>query len=45
MGTIEQSVIDEDELNRHIDEELARMEYVPDPDDLLERESNYSIFN
>ena len=41
----EQSVIDEDELQRQLEEELANMNYEPDPDDLIERQSNYSIFN
>ncbi|CDW74934.1 adenylate cyclase [Stylonychia lemnae] len=45
MNEVEQSVIDEDELQRQLEEELANMNYQPDPDDLLERQSNYSIFN
>eukprot|EP00347_Sterkiella_histriomuscorum_P018508 403345246 len=45
MQIDQQSVIDEDELQRQLEEELANMEYQPDPDDLMERQSNYSIFN
>jgi hypothetical protein len=33
----QQSVIDEDELQRQLEEELANMQYIPDENDLLER--------
>ena len=42
---VEASEIDDDELNRQLEEELANMNYDPDQDDILEKESNYSIFN
>ncbi len=46
MNHIEmQSVIDEDEMQRQLEEELANMNYEPDENDLMERQSNYSIFN
>jgi len=45
LHEVEQSVIDEDELQRQLEEELANMDYEPHGDDLLERQSNYSIFN
>jgi hypothetical protein len=45
-GEEQQSVIDEEELARQLEEELANMAYEPgDDDDRLERQSNYSIFN
>ena len=45
FDTVEPSEIDDEELQRQLEEELANMKYEPDEDDRMERESNYSIFN
>lgn len=40
-----ESEIDEDELQRQLEEEMAKLNYQPGQDDEFEKSSTYSMFN